>query len=574
MAKVRVIDNEERVVFTQEEKEKALLNFVTSTTDKVYAVINVPPEIFGAFGSFFSRNPKDLREHFFSAIIGEIPGYRLSAEEGAENLNKLLNGYTHPAEALQSGLAKARKFFETFYGTFGHKSIANMVWLQFVMNDVSQLVSQRLAYVQLAFFIEQSTRFVKFPNNYYKDPDIMGSDFAETYTKTIETLLKTYNELFECGKKFYESEFPFEKWLSSQPDYVRTKSEKYKMRKYERELQGKVLDDIRFLLPQAILTNIAFTLDARSLEYLISTWKGHPLHEVRECAGLIEKHGKIVAPSIIKYTEENLFYAEQYKKFNYQDTKPIETGVNILYCDPALINKLVALELKRRSYGSFETFYSKAVRMSVEEKLKFIEEWLEKRQIYDEWISVEETSDLPKILVEIISDVGAIRDLRRHQKNDRDEGLLTLDMGFSMPPNVEYYSKDSKSKFESAVEQAHEAELKIRRHFPFQAQYVIPMAAHHSLIMSLGIDQLQYMIYLRSTPEGNESYRGIMFDLAEKVLKIYPWLVGYKQWPKDMSFYEAYKNAPFIRKMKMKGKNQKANPTFLHVRLDKTRFHT
>ncbi|MFB6114971.1 MAG: FAD-dependent thymidylate synthase, partial [Candidatus Nanohalobium sp.] len=190
-----------------EREEKALENFVTSAEDDIYAVKNMRPEIFGAFGSFFSRSPKDVRDHLLDAIKGEVRGHEI--EGGEERLEKLANttdkssegeSFEHPQEALEAGLEKAQSFFEKYYGTYGHKSIANTVWIPFVANDVSQLFARKLADDQLAFFIEQSTRYVEFDKeNYYRDPDVMDSEYADTYTDTIEKMTENYERFAEIA---------------------------------------------------------------------------------------------------------------------------------------------------------------------------------------------------------------------------------------------------------------------------------------------------------------------------------------------------------------------------------------
>ncbi|HIH18000.1 MAG TPA: hypothetical protein HA282_01920 [Nanoarchaeota archaeon] len=568
MVNVKEADGEKRVEYTPEEREKALSYFVTSPTDPIYACThNLPPEVFGAFGSFFSRNPKDMREHLFDAIIGTIPGHELPTEDGAENLRKLVEGhYESPAEALKAGISKSQQFFNTFYGKYSHKSIANVVWIPMVMNNVSQLTARQLAYDQLSFFIEQSTRFVKFDTGqYYRDPDVMQSSLADVYEEAMQELTGAYSKSMDFGREHYKREIPFNIWLERQDEDTRGKSEGFQQRKYSREIDAKVFDDVRFLLPQAIQTNIAFIEDARSLEYDIAAWKGHSLHEIRENAELLEKHAGQIAPSIIKYTEENRFYGEQYREFDeslatpFIEVTPQSKSARIIDADPKLLDKFIAAVLKRNNTGTFSQFLDYVGKeMSLKDKIVTLERIVANRKAFDEWICVEETADLPKVLVEIVTDVGATRDLRRHQKNDRDESRYTLDMGYTIPPAIERedgYGKEAKEIFVGAMEKAHDAEREIRKKFPHQAQYIIPMACNHSLTMSLGLDQLQYLIYTRSTPEGNWSYRKDMFNLAEQVMKTYPWIVGYKSYPKEKSVIEAYEQAPFTRKMRERQEN-------------------
>lgn len=558
MVSVETIEGKERVVYTRGERDKALLYYVTSTTDNIYAFNhNLPPEVFGAFTAFFSRNPLDPREHLFNAIIGNVPGHELPTKQGAENLQKLVNEeYKSPSEALSAGISKAKKFFETWYGKYSHKSIGNVVKIPIVMTGITQLVARQVACDQLAFFIEQSTRFVKYDTGeYYKPKEIMKSEFADTYTSAIEALAKAYLKLLEFGKNYYQKQLPFREWMKLQTEETKLKSEKFQRRKYEREIDGKVFDDIRFLLPQAIMTNLSVMFDARSLEYNIAAWKGHPLEEVRKTATLLEKHGKKVAPSLFISVEANSYYSDKYYGYNGafivdESVKQVKKHVNIIDPDPALLDKVVAFVLKGSNKGLFAPYLERARQMAFEEKLKFIERLAEKRRVSDEWLDVAATLDLPKITVEIVTDVGALRDLRRHQKPDRDESRYTLDLGYTIPPAIENgYGQEAKQIFVAAMEKAHEAEKKLRNKFPHQAQYVIPMACNHSLLMSLGVDQLQYFINLRSTPQGNWSYRQDMFNLAEQVLRIYPWLVGYKEYPEGKSVFEVYEQAPFIQKL-------------------------
>src|SRR3989344_3603691 len=97
---------------------KALERFVTSATDRIYACRDdLPPEVFGAFVSFFSRNSRDLRAHLVDAIRGRISGHEGDEAAGEENVERLASGeFVGPAEALQSGVSKAQDFFRTWYG--------------------------------------------------------------------------------------------------------------------------------------------------------------------------------------------------------------------------------------------------------------------------------------------------------------------------------------------------------------------------------------------------------------------------------------------------------------------------
>jgi len=532
------------MVFSDIEK-RALDLFVTSSEDPIYAIKHaIPPEVFGAFGSYFSRNPKDFREHLIKAIEGTLD----RGEGTSVSLEETLDGIKDPASIIMHGLAQSQGFFRKWYGAYSHKSIANVVWIPLVANNVSQLFAKELAYDQLAFFIEQSTRFVKMDvDNMFQDVDVMSSGHRAVYTEALGTLARAYLQLTDLGTELNKKELSFEKWREMQKKDL---GEDLMQEKYKREMRGKTLDTTRFLLPQATRTNIAWIVDARSTEFDIAAWKGHPLQELRENAELIEKHAGKIAPSLLKYTELNQYYAD---KLNGYDgdlrAEPVrngfEKGVSIISYEQDALEKSVGHLLKRHNAGgTFMQRFAEAQRMSFNDKITMLERVVKNRGEHDEWVGMDEDFDLVKIAFEIRTDVGATRDWRRHQKWDRGESLYSLENGFLRPPRVDEISKEAVRIFNNAMEVAHESEQLIKRDFPYQAQYVIPMATNHAITFSGGLDQLQYMLWTRSTPQGNFSYRQDAFNIAEAVVKVHPWMWGYEHYPEGKSFEDIYNNAP------------------------------
>lgn len=544
-------------------KKKILEVFVTSASDQIYAVRhNVPPEMFGAFGSYFSRNPRDFREHLWDAITGQVEEEQ--TEINPNSLDWLASGnFNEPFNAIKNGIAKSQDFFKKWYGKYSHKSIANTVWIPMVATNVSQLFAKALAYDQLAFFIEQSTRFVEWTtSDMFHDPDIKSSRHAEKYTQALETLASAYHVIKNKAIEFYREKISFNKWQEFQSEKVLKGEKKIQEAKYSREIKGAALDIARFLLPQACKTNIAWILDARSTELDISVWKGNPLSEIRNTAGLIEKHAGQIAPSLLKYTEKDPYYENRQNLYENEIAPPIkiEKGVDIISYDSDSLNKTIAhIIVKRSRGGTFQQRYREAENMSFEEKINLLKRITKDRGPHNEWVGLDEEFDQVKITLEIRTDLGAVRDWRRHQKWDRNESLYTLDNGYHKPANLEEMSKQANEIFDKAMEIAHNAELEIRKDFPFQAQYVVPMAAMHPIIMTAGLDQAQYMLWTRTTPEGNFSYRQDAFNATEALIKTHPWLLGYEKYPENKSFLQVYEEAPLKNILKLQ-----TGPTALH----------
>lgn len=532
-------------MFSEAEK-RVLESFVTSTEDKIYAIKhNIPPEMFGAFGSYFSRNPKDFRLHLLGAIKGEIEGGE-TGKNKEELFGRILEKENEISSAIKSGLEQSRKFFKIWYGNYGHKSIANMVWIPMVATNVSQLFARELAYEQLSFFVEQSTRFVSWnASKIHLDGDIIKSGHAETFRKNLDETLRDYNDLTSHSIEYYRMRNPFNSWLEKQSKEMQNSEEKAQKSAYNREIRGAGLDVARFLLPQAIQTNIAWILDARSTEFDVSAWKNHPLREMRESAGLIEKHAGQIAPSLLKYTEANNYYGEEFNRLEKRRISPFEKGIDMISFEQNALENLITHVFKRHNLGgTFAQMRNEVEKMSFEEKIGFLKRITNRRGKNDDKLGTDEEFDLIKYVFEIQSDVGAIRDLRRHQKCDRSEPLYTTENGFQKPFMIGEMNPEANRIFERAINSADETHRKIRKDLPFQAQYVVPMAAMHSLTMSAGLDELQYILKTRTTNQGNFSYRQDAFNLAEAAVKTHPWILGYEKYPEGKSFLQIYKEAP------------------------------
>lgn len=554
------------VKYTEQER-LALLKFVTSVDDPIYAIRDIPPEIFGALGSYFSRNPKDFRDHVLDFLKGTLTEdtalpEQVRVKQREENLKAFLeSNYRPPGEVLQAGMNKSREFFTRWYGKYGHKSIANVVWQGFVGMNQSQLVARQLAFNQLAFFIEMSTRYVDFNNaNWYKDPDVMISEFSALYCETIEMLIQTYNYFIEHGKTHYKRKYPFEKWNEKQTAADKQKGDGFLNRKYDREMTAKAFDIARYCLPQAMPTNFAWILDARSTEFDIAAWKEHPLAEIRNAAAMIEKAGGEQLPSLLKHTENNSYYGDKlhlyqayFKQNLHKETeqkRPLKKGVHITQFHPGALEIILSHVLANNNALSFEEAKKIIQHKTEQEKIEMLLRLVAKRNQFDEW--VDPAFQMVNIGVEFVSDVGAVRDLRRHQKNERCEHVYTLDMGYAEPMEMKEMPKEVQQTYRHAMELAHDAEKKMRSKFPFQVQYILPMATLTTLRMNLDLDQAQYMIYTRSTPEGHPSYRQDVFNLCEEVAKIYPWILGYEKYPEKKNIFDVYKDAPIKNIIRMR----------------------
>src|SRR3989344_459478 len=225
------------------------------------------------------------------------------------------------------------------------------------------------------FFIEQSTRYVDFDQSrVQKDPHIMASPFAALYDATLETLLQANKQTTADLIEFFSKELPFEQWLRRQSDKVQQSEKRQQEVKYRRELRAQAFDVSRYLLPQAIQTNIAWIGDARSLEFDIAAWKAHPLAEMQTAASGIERHAGQIAPSLLKYTDANEYYGEKLRGYglmqNGRIPRMFHKGVDIIAYEHDGLNMTIAHVLRQQDRGgTFTEWHDRARAMSFDEKI-------------------------------------------------------------------------------------------------------------------------------------------------------------------------------------------------------------
>ena len=88
------------------------------------------------------------------------------------------------------------------------------------------------------------------------------------------------------------------------------RTEKQTERGYDAASRATAFDLLRYLLPTATHTNIGLTLNARTLEHLITKLLSQPLEEGRELGARIKEEAQHIVPTLLKYADHNAYRAE------------------------------------------------------------------------------------------------------------------------------------------------------------------------------------------------------------------------------------------------------------------------
>ena len=264
-----------------------IARFFTNSDRSVYALKNLPEEVVAYLFARYSRSRLSLREDLRNMIE-------------AEGLGALIGASTPdaPTDAFAQLQDRARTFAERYVLGYGHNSVAEHACVHLALEDVSIIASKLVEDARLASYTEKSTRYVAFdPSKVYHPPKIMADlRLADDYRGTIRALLDAYVGWTE----------DFVARIKARTPRGETQTE----RAYESASRATAFDLLRYLLPAATHTNIGLTVNARTLEHLITKLLSQPLEEGQELGRRIKDEAQYIVPTLLKYADHSAYRAE------------------------------------------------------------------------------------------------------------------------------------------------------------------------------------------------------------------------------------------------------------------------
>jgi len=418
--------------------------------------------------------------------------------------------------------AKASEFHEKWVVGYGHSSVAEHAVLSLALENVSILATKVIEDNRLASYTEKSSRYQIFDFDcLYYPQNIMNSEFKDLYTNALSKLMQTYLDLTPKMDIFCKNKYPI--GVDENPFAYKTK------------LKGKMCDNVRYLLPVATLTNLGMTINARCLEHAIRKMLSNPLEEIQQIGEQLKKVGTDVCPTLVKYADYNKYLAKT-PRILQQEIKNIfanlsmekSDDVELVEYDPKAVDKILAAIL----YGYSNRTYTQAM-----EKVKLLT--LEQREkLLEKFHALMDKHDWPLRELEHINytfdltmDYGAFRDVQRHRICTQTNQLLGAELGFSTPEEI--IEAGFQKEYVQAIKVAEDAWYKIKESFPFEAQYVLPLAHRKRVLINWNLRSLHHFIKLRSGKMGHISYRKIAQKCWNKINQVHPELAQFVRVTKD-----------------------------------------
>ena len=441
---------------------------------RIYALTGLPPEVVAVAFAKCSRSPE--------------PFDKIAAELNAD---------------------KSRKFHEKWVVGYGHSSVAEHAVLSLAIENVSILATKVIEDIRLASFTEKSTRYQVFDKDHYYKPEVlMNSCFKSLYEETSNFILDTYARLFPKMVEFFKNTFP---------------------NAQEIEIKNMACDVMRYFLPVSSLTNLGMTINARNLEWGITKLMTHPLKEIQEIGSELKEAALKITPTLIKYTKYNEYLGETTKGMEKLTTPLLnqtrlndKEGVTLAEYDKEAEDKLITSLLYRFSKLSYAQVKEQVKAMPKAEKEKIVDESLKRLGKFDRPLR-----ELEHIYYtfDVLMDYGGFRDVQRHRMCTQTNQDFNTDHGYSMPEAIK--EAGFEKEFKECMEKAKTAFNEIKKEFPKEAQYIIPLAYKKRLLVTMNLRELFHFIRLRSGSMGHISYRKIAWQMHDLIKEKHPLLAKY-----------------------------------------------
>lgn len=508
-----------------------LTPFFTNLDKSVYVPLIFAPELIGALCSRTSRAAEDLRKIFLKEYLFPFVAPERTEKDTDDSWEeKLRYGealrefieflHKHPVLELFSN-PRARSFYVKWLAQYGDDSIAQMAGSHLVFNALSQVAIKHFEDQRIGLApIEKSTRYVNYSQKvggkylYYTDPTLKDMGLMEDYETAMNRLFETYTELIPKLTEWLMERFPEEK---------------------SSVVEKKAFDTLRGLLPTSTISQVSFFGNGQSFEHMINRSAKHQLGEIRWAAMRAKHELNQVTPSFLRRIEGET--AQEYQEYlankglrayplvkEFVGDRPLSTTgmseVRLIEYDPEGTEKVIAgiLFAAPQNHASWNEILERVRRMSESDKRHVLAQYLAGRK--ERWQKAGRAFENAYVRFEIVTNIGAWRDLHRHRMLTQERQDFSCFHGYHVPQEIT--DAGLEEEFRAAIDPVEEFHIKIKRRDPFLAQYAVTLAHRIRFMHWQNLRSLFWETELRSIPEGHPDYRHVAQQKFRWIERAYP----------------------------------------------------
>lgn len=438
--------------------------------------------------------------------------------------------YSRSARSMAESVAditeqQAAKALDTYYNQYGHASIADMAHVSLSIEGVSLLAAIDIVDEPLWDGQERSTRYQDFgidDRGYFPASAFDSSGEQTAYITATSGLWYNYGKLTEMLPTILSRHI-------AKPDAMPAGQ-------YERAIKARAFDVARNLLPLETKTSLGQITSARTLSSQISRLAASDYAEIRQVAEGMRAAGETVAPTLLRHCEPD-GYGMLIKPIVKRWIDNAGMGV-FLPPEPVTVTTC---------HGSGISLIATAVFLHDKRNLPY-RYWVKTLMYCDPKHEDQLLADiaaargphapLPRwfrsapFAFDILTDIGAYRDLHRHRRTHQFRQPFSAIHGFEPAESVFPKALGPAAQpaldaglgtvYDNAIAAAHRAYQAIAETSPEAATYLLPLATRCRSLFKMDLAEAVYITETRTKPQGHYSYRWIAWEMAQAVISRYP----------------------------------------------------
>jgi len=401
------------------------------------------------------------------------------------------------ADALLE-IPKARISNQKIVFEMGHSSIAEHAVFNLDLIGISRYLAEYIQRSRLASYTEKSQRYVTFHKDY-----IIPGELTDSARQRYISLMDDLFELYQKSTRYLS---------------------KRSIAKSNKEAENNAKEDARYLLPLSTKTQMGMTINARSIEVLLRRLHALQLTEARELYEKIYTAVHPIAPSLIRYTEEdalgNILLSENQIKHSLPERD--QDSVRILDHSPHPDERILAALLYERSNRDFEEILHYVRSMDSAWKEHLCEDAFDGIK---SWHKLPRAFEMCDFTLEFRMSKCCYAQFKRHRLCSMIHQTYRFDNDFVIPPQIQNTEFDA--IWRHLLGRAEDLSQSLKTATPLLSPYCLTNAHTISVLVRMNLRELYHFVRLRSDIHSQWEIRQISQKLSHKVRALCPLTARY-----------------------------------------------
>lgn len=400
-------------------------------------------------------------------------------------------------------LEKTRKSNRKIVFEMGHSSIAEHAVFNIDIVGISRYLTEFVQKSRLASFTEKSQRYVTFDEQVVVPPELdKEPELRQEFVDRAANLYRLYKEI----------SIDIENSINpgrAAPD----------------KLSEKAKEDARYVLPLAAKTQMGMTINARNLEGLLRRLAAVELLEARQLHKQLLEQTADIAPSLIRYTQEDSYGCCDEKSLRFDDDQRTVTNKTTVTDRETRVipltkngeDDILAALFFRHYPRPYEQILNQVKNMKAAEKQKIFRSLLSGMCFYHKAPKVFELVDC---LVRLSVSACCFAQLKRHRMATIITSDYSPEYHFVTPPTIK--KTGSESKFSHSLQQITPLYDRLESVRSGLGNYILTNAHRRNVLFKANLRELYHFSRLRSDKHAQWEIRDHSRIIDKQLKELFP----------------------------------------------------